>query len=105
MQFFANSAWYGPPFRNEWISLHQQHAALVALGEFEKKKPPENHVKSTPETFGVGVLKLYTLTCDALAKLQILRQTKRSKALPIDDHRRDAFCARARTRSARRFFK
>jgi hypothetical protein len=34
-QFFANSAWYGPPLRNEWISLQQQHAALVALCEFE----------------------------------------------------------------------
>jgi hypothetical protein len=30
-QLFANSAWYGPPLPNEWISLQQQDAALVAL--------------------------------------------------------------------------
>jgi hypothetical protein len=44
MHFVANSAWYGPPLRSEWISLQQQHATLVALCEFEKD-PPENHVK------------------------------------------------------------
>jgi hypothetical protein len=50
-QFFANSAWYGPPLRNKWISLQQQHAALIALCEVEKE-PPENPVKNTPASFG-----------------------------------------------------
>jgi hypothetical protein len=91
-QFFANSAWYGPPLRNKWISLQQQHTALVALCEFEKELS-ENPVKSTPESFGVGVFKLHKLIYDALAHLRFLSQTKRAKALPIDDHRRDVFFA------------
>jgi hypothetical protein len=75
--------------------LQQQHAALVALYEFEKE-PPENPVKSTPESFGVGVFKLHKLIYDALAHLRFLSQTKRAKALPIDDHRRDAYWARSK---------
>jgi hypothetical protein len=51
-------------------------------------------VKSTPESFGVGVLKLHKRIYDALAHLRFLSQTKRAKALLIDDHRRDALCAR-----------
>jgi hypothetical protein len=58
--FFGNSAWYGPPLRNEWISLQQQHAALGTLCEFEKELP-ENPVESTPESVGVGVFKLHRL--------------------------------------------
>jgi hypothetical protein len=81
--------------RNEWISLQQQHAALEALCEFEKE-PPENPVKSTPESFGVGVLKLHTFIYDALAHLRSLHQTKRAKALPINDHRLDAYWARSK---------
>jgi hypothetical protein len=48
MQFFANSAWYGPSLRKKWISLQQQHAALAALCEFEKEQPchPINLVRS-----------------------------------------------------------
>jgi hypothetical protein len=95
MQFFANSALYGPPLRNEWISLQQQHAALVAFCEF-KKEPPENPVKSTPESIGVGVFKRHKLIYDALAHLRFLSQIKRVKALSINDHRRDAFCARSK---------
>jgi hypothetical protein len=75
--------------------LQQQHAALVALCEFEKE-PPENPVKRTPESFGVGVFKLNKLIYDALAHLRFLSQTKRAKALTIDDHRRDAFFARSK---------
>jgi hypothetical protein len=75
--------------------LQQQHAALITLCEFEKE-PPENPVKSTPESFGVGVSKLHKLIYDALAHLRFLSQTKRAKALPIDDHRRDAFFARSK---------
>jgi hypothetical protein len=75
--------------------LQQQHAALVTLCEFEKE-PPVNPVKRTPESFGVGVSKLHTLIYDALAHLRFLCQTKRAKALPIDDHRRDAFFARSK---------
>jgi hypothetical protein len=75
--------------------LQQQHAALVALCEFEKE-PPENPVKSTPESFGVGVFKLHERVYDALAHLRFLSQTKRAKTLPIDDHRRDAFFARSK---------
>jgi hypothetical protein len=75
--------------------LQQQHAALVALCEFEKE-PPENPVKSTPQSFGVDVFELHKLIYDALAHLRFLSQTKRAKALPIDDHRRDAFFARSK---------
>jgi hypothetical protein len=92
---FANRAWYGPPLRNEWISWQQQHAALVALCEVEKE-PPENPVKSMHEYFGFGVFKLHTRIYDALAHLCFLSQTKRAKALPIDDHRLDAVCARSK---------
>jgi hypothetical protein len=88
-QFFANSAWYGPPLRNERISLQQQHAALLVFCEFEKE-PQENPVKSMPESFGIGVLKLHKIIYYALAHLRSLLQTKRAKALLIDDHRRDA---------------
>jgi hypothetical protein len=35
---------------------------------------------------------------DALAHLRFLSQTKRAKALPIDEHRRDAFCARSKNK-------
>jgi hypothetical protein len=94
-QFFANSACYGPPLRNERISLQQQHAALVALCELEKE-PPENPVKSTPESLGVGVFKFHKRIYDALAHIRFLNQTKRAKALPLDDHRRDAFRARSK---------
>jgi hypothetical protein len=97
-QFFANSSWYGPPLRNKWISLQQQHAALAALCEFEKE-PPENSVKITPESFGVGMFKLHKHIYDiydALVHLRFLSQTKRATALPIDDRRRDAFFARSK---------
>jgi hypothetical protein len=77
------------------MSLQQQHAALTALCEFEKE-PPENPVKSTPESFGVGVFKLHKRIYDALAQLRFLSQTKRAKAIPIHDHRRDAFFARSK---------
>jgi hypothetical protein len=53
-------------------------------------------VKSTPESFGIGVSKLHKLVYFALAHLRFLIQTKRAKALPIDDHRRDAFYARSK---------
>jgi hypothetical protein len=72
--------------------LQQQHTALVALCEFEKE-PPENPVRSTRESFGVGVFKFHMGIYDALAHLRFLSQTKLAKALPIDDHRRDAFYA------------
>jgi hypothetical protein len=71
--------------------LQQQHTAQIALCESGKKATrKENPVKSTPESFGVGVFKHHTLIYDALAHLRFLSQTKRAKALPIDDHRRDA---------------
>jgi hypothetical protein len=94
-QFFANSAWYGPSLRNKWILLQQQHTALVTLCEFIKE-PPENPVKSTPESFRVGESKLDTLIYDALAHLRFLSKTKRAQALPIDNHRRDAFFAHSK---------
>jgi hypothetical protein len=53
-------------------------------------------VKSTPESFEIGAFKLQTLIYDALAHLRFLRQIKRAKALPIDDHRRDAYWARSK---------
>jgi hypothetical protein len=77
------------------MSLQQQHATLVALCEFEKE-PPENPVKRKPMSVGVGLFQLRKPNYDALAHLRFLSQTKRAKALPFDDHRRDAFCARSK---------
>jgi hypothetical protein len=73
--------------------LQQQHAALLALCEFDKETPG-NPVKSMPESFKAGVFKLHKRIYDALAHLRFLSQTKRAKALPIDDHRRDAYISK-----------
>jgi hypothetical protein len=75
--------------------LKQQHAALLALCELEKE-PPEIPVKCTPESFGVGIFKIYKHIYDALAHFLFSLQTKRAKALPIDDHRREAYWARSK---------
>jgi hypothetical protein len=46
-------------------------------------------------------LKLHTLIYDALAHLRFQSLIKRAKALPIDDHRREAFFARSKDQFSR----
>jgi hypothetical protein len=57
---------------------------------------PENPVKNTPKSFGPGQSKLHKSINDALAHLRFRSLTKRAKALPIDDLRREAFFARSK---------
>jgi hypothetical protein len=61
-----------------------------------RKRATRKSCKNRPEFVGVGVYKLHELIYDALAHPCFLSQTRRAKAHPIDDRRRDAFFARSK---------
>jgi DNA-binding GntR family transcriptional regulator len=62
-------------------------------------------VKNTPKSFRASQLELRTVIYDALAQLRFRSLTKQAKALPLDDHRREAFFARSKDKISTKILK